>query len=188
MTAFEVDLFDEYKGVDAICRDMYAGQEGVKQYLADMERQAPRGAASVPSWKRDYQQLRRVKSLRNQIAHQSAATDCDEEDVAWLQAFRARLLQGQDPLALLRKSRMEQNAPRQASTAQKSPLSGIPLPQDGSAWQKTERPLPGRQSPPTQNRSPLSREGGALPGKVAAVLFGLLVVALFLFFYWNMVG
>lgn len=51
--------------------------------------------------------LKRVRRLRNQIAHDSSATDCDEEDAEWLEEFHGRLLAQEDPLALLEKAKQE---------------------------------------------------------------------------------
>lgn len=101
MIGTEVKLFDEYKRVDNICRDMFSSQSGVSQYITEMERNSFRGRYMVSSWDRDYRRLKRIRWLRNQIAHESSATDCNEEDVTWLEEFHHRLLECQDPLALL---------------------------------------------------------------------------------------
>lgn len=107
MLAIETRLFEEYKQVDNICRDMYSSQNGVKQYIEDMKQNSFQGRSVVPSWDKDYHMLNHVKSLRNKIAHESCATECNEEDVAWIEDFHRRLLEQQDPLALIRKAERE---------------------------------------------------------------------------------
>lgn len=109
MLETEDTLFSEYKRVDNICRDMFLSQSGISQYIAEMEKDSFHGYSMVPYWDRDYRKLKRVRWLRNQIAHESFATDCNEEDVAWLEEFHSRLLEQQDPLALLRKAKRERS-------------------------------------------------------------------------------
>lgn len=103
MLGIEEMLFDEYKRVDNICRDMFLSQSGISQYIIEMEQNSFYGNSRVPLWDRDYRRLKHVRWLRNQIAHESFATDCSKEDVAWLEEFHNRLLKQQDPLALLSK-------------------------------------------------------------------------------------
>lgn len=103
MLEIEERLFDEYKMVDNICRDIFQNQIGVKQYIDEMMN-APRGKNIITSWDDDYRKLNRMKSLRNKIAHESAVTDCNEDDITWLKEFHNRLLKQQDPLALLFKA------------------------------------------------------------------------------------
>ena len=101
MLGTEERLFDNYKRVDNICRDMFSSQRGISQYITEMEQNSFWGRSTVPSWDEDYHRLKRIRWLRNQIAHESSATDCNEEDVSWLEEFHHRLLKCQDPLALL---------------------------------------------------------------------------------------
>lgn len=104
MLEIEERLFDEYKIVDKICRDIFQSQSGVNQYIAEMDNNFSHGISAVPSWKDDYYRLKHIRWLRNQIAHESSVTDCNEDDAAWLETFHHRLLERQDPLALLKKS------------------------------------------------------------------------------------
>lgn len=99
------ELFDEFKRVDGICRDMFSSQRGVSEYIEQMERDFAYGRQRIPSWERDYRSLKRVRWLRNQIAHEMTVTDCAVDDVEYLQDFHDRLLCQQDPLAVLRRTR-----------------------------------------------------------------------------------
>lgn len=109
MLKTEERLFDEYKMVDNICRDMFSSQSGVSQYITEMEQRSFYGCSVVASWNDDYRWLKRVRWLRNKIAHDSSATDCTDKDAAWLENFHSRLLNGQDPLALLKKSEQKRS-------------------------------------------------------------------------------
>jgi len=105
MQRLDRELFDEFKRVDGICRDMFSSQRGVSEYIEQMERDFAYGQRRVPSWERDYRSLKRVRWLRNQIAHETTVTDCSADDVAYLQDFHDRLLLQQDTLAALRRTR-----------------------------------------------------------------------------------
>lgn len=105
MQRLDRELFDEFKRVDGICRDMFSSQRGVSEYIEQMECDFAYGRQWIPSWERDYRSLKRVRWLRNQIAHTMTATDCAVDDVEYLQNFHDRLLCQQDPLAVLRRTR-----------------------------------------------------------------------------------
>lgn len=105
MLALDEELFEEYKRVDGICRDMFASQRGVSEYIEQMERDFVDGQQRIPSWEQDYRALKRVRWLRNQIAHEMTATDCTSNDVAYIRDFHDRLLHQEDPLAVLRRLR-----------------------------------------------------------------------------------
>lgn len=105
MQRLDQELFGEFKRVDGICRDMFSSQRGVSEYIEQMERDFAYGRQRIPSWERDYRSLKRVRWLRNQIAHEITATDCTVDDVEYLQDFHDRLLCQQDPLAVLRRTR-----------------------------------------------------------------------------------
>lgn len=108
MLAIEERLFEEYKQVDKFCRDMFLTQSGVTQYITEMERIASYGRSVIPSWNDDYYTLKRVRWLRNKMAHESGVTECTELDAAWLENFHRRLLSRQDPLTLLSNANREQ--------------------------------------------------------------------------------
>ena len=109
MLAIEERLFDEYKKVDKFCRDMFSSQSGVTQYITEMEQKASYGRSVVQSWNDDYYTLKRVRWLRNKMAHESGVTECTELDAAWLENFHRRLLAQQDPLALLSNANRERS-------------------------------------------------------------------------------
>lgn len=117
MLAIEERLFDEYKRVDYICRDIFSSQSGINQYITEMDQKSSYERSLVSSWDKDYRMLKHVRWLRSQIAHEPSVTDCNEEDVAWLENFHRRLLEQQDPLALIRKAERERSnySPRRES-------------------------------------------------------------------------
>ncbi|MDE6764583.1 MAG: hypothetical protein K2J73_13025 [Oscillospiraceae bacterium] len=133
MLAIEERLFDEYKRVDKLCREIFSSQSGVTQYITKMEERASYGRSVIPSWNDDYYTLKRVRWLRNKIAHESGATECNENDAAWLEDFHRRLLERQDSLALLREvDRRRSSFPHQHKNIPK--LSAMECDKDNAAW------------------------------------------------------
>lgn len=121
MLEIEVQLLDEYKAVDNICRAIFSSQKGVSQYIEEMEKGYSYGRSLIMSWDNDYYRLKHIRWLRNKIAHESSATDCNNEDIAWLEEFHRRLLTRQDPLALLFAAmRMQSNYPPRREVVQKT--------------------------------------------------------------------
>ena len=162
-------LFSEYKRVDNICNDMFSGRGGISQYIAEMEKVPSYSHSIVPSWDTDYRSLKHIRWLRNQIAHSSTATDCNENDVEWLEDFHNRLLERQDPLALLeKKERSRQSLPPQRETRQKPDLEPY------ADWS-----LP---SPSREKGDFSSNNAAIIRVLISAVLLGLAFAAGFLFF------
>ncbi len=106
------EFFEKFKRLDRLCRDIYGSTPdnklGVTLYLEDMEQNSYQGALKVTNWTSDYTHLKRVRNLRNEIAHSDEPLDydlCTEEDIDFVESFRERILNQTDPLALLRKQR-----------------------------------------------------------------------------------
>lgn len=117
MLELDRELFDEFKRVDAICRDMFSCQHGVSEYISQMEGVSVYKRCRAPSWEQDYRALKRTRWLRNQIAHELTAADCTIADVEYLRDFHDRLLRQQDPLAVLRKVEQEERRSLHQRTA-----------------------------------------------------------------------
>lgn len=68
MKELNTDFYDEYKRLDKFCRDMFSGQDGA-EYIKQMENNALY-RYYVPTWDEDLRQLKRMRHLRNQLAHE----------------------------------------------------------------------------------------------------------------------
>lgn len=100
MTEVEKNFFDDYKQLDAVCRDMFSCQNGIGEYIVQMEQNSFM-QHRVPLWNEDYRKLKRWRWLRNQIAHTTSSTECGQEDIEQLRSFHNRILNRQDSLAVL---------------------------------------------------------------------------------------
>lgn len=97
-------LFAAFKRLDALCGQIY-GKNGVTQYIHDMENAGFRARYLVDSWNHDLDMLKRVRHIRNLLAHEPYLPDTwqsTERDVLWIEEFHQRILDRTDPLARLR--------------------------------------------------------------------------------------
>lgn len=102
MTQLDNEFFEEYKHLERLCSDMYSCQDGIRQYLEDMECRFSAGEKVVPNWMRDYRKLRGLRKRRNNLAHNvSEYQVCTERDIEDVKDFTDRILRRQDPLAML---------------------------------------------------------------------------------------
>ena len=105
------EFLEEYKRLDALCKDCLRSSEGVSEYIRQMEDTYNTGARYVYTWESDYKQLKHVRWVRNQLAHTVGAFDsgiCTREDLDWVICFHNRIIQQKDPFSVLRAAKEEQ--------------------------------------------------------------------------------
>ena len=103
MRDFNLDFLDLYKNVDSFLKDAYSSNNGVTNYIQEMERQFEDGNKYVQNWRIDYDRLKHMRWLRNQFAHELSfdAEILEQEDYDWLDSFYKKLFSATDPIALL---------------------------------------------------------------------------------------
>lgn len=106
MRDLNIDFMDLYKSVDRFIRDAYRSEEGVSEYIRQMEQNAFKGARYVATWKTDYDMLKHLRWIRNQLSHEVGYDEdiCEESDYDWLDAFSSKLYSSNDPIALMNKA------------------------------------------------------------------------------------
>ena len=107
MDAIQIELLEEFKYVDAICRDMLSAEKGVSTYIEQMDATPMAVRCRIAAWDDDYRQLKHIRWLRNQIAHSTEYVECTQVDLNWLKAFHNRLLTWQDPLSYAERNMRE---------------------------------------------------------------------------------
>jgi len=102
-----VEFQEKYKQLDAICKDMFSSRDGVTQYIYEMEKTDWQYRRFVLDWDDTYKQLKHMRCLRNQLAHETGTFDsdlCTEYDIEWLTDFYNSILHTTDPLAMVGKA------------------------------------------------------------------------------------
>ena len=107
MQNYNSEFFDEFKRLDKLCRELYGktsdNKLGVTLYLEDMDSKSRRGASGVDGWMGDYNRLKHLRGVRNELAHSPDTFSrqmCDCEDVEFIRSFYSRILNGTDPLSV----------------------------------------------------------------------------------------
>ena len=164
MQSADNEFFEEYKRLDKLCSEMYSCQNGVSEYIAQMESKSYQGQYRISSWDSDYKMLKHVRWIRNQIAHDSGTYQISEQgDLIFVRDFYNRIFSGRDSLTLLRKA-IDAEAERR-SQQKKQQTNHVPTPT-----------IPHAYTPPKN-----SNHGwiGALIG------IGVLALILVLFFFYH---
>ena len=102
---------EEYKRLDALCKDIFSSKEGISEYIREMESVPWNERRFISSWETDYKQLKHMRWVRNQLAHEVGTLNaelCNEEDICWLTDFYRQIINLCDPLATLSKFKNEQ--------------------------------------------------------------------------------
>lgn len=108
MNEVEIELLEEYKHLEKLLSDVFKVQHGVSEYIERLENNKNLGSRVVSSWMDDYYNLKHVRYIRNRITHDSETSECEENDIYFVQDFYERFMNQEDPLALLRKYKRKQ--------------------------------------------------------------------------------
>lgn len=122
MQTRDMTFFEEFKRLENILNDLFSCKSGVTEYLNRMEQAAARGRSAVPGWDADYRQLKRLRWLRNRIAHDANVNGlCSPSELTQLRQFHKRVISRDDPLAMLNKAASSKSAAKgkKSSTPEK---------------------------------------------------------------------
>ena len=111
MLTLNLEFQEEYKRLDRLCKDYLSSAEGVSEYIRQMESTPPYNRRYVFTWEDDYKQLKHVRWVRNQLAHEvgTLSSDiCTEDDLDWVQSFNNRIMNGNDPFTIMRKAKIKE--------------------------------------------------------------------------------
>jgi hypothetical protein len=115
-------FINSYKQLEKLCNEIYGDNHGISSYIDDMSKLSS-ASRYVSSWNDDLKQLKHYRWVRNQIVHNPNCTEenmCECGDSLWLDNFHSRIMSGNDPLALYRKSLKSQltHKPNQTKSAE----------------------------------------------------------------------
>lgn len=111
MLTLNLEFQEEYKRLDRLCKDYLSSAEGVSEYIRQMDSTPPCNRRYVLSWEDDYKQLKHIRWVRNQLAHEVGTLNsdiCAKDDLDWVQSFYNRIMNGSDPFTIMRKAKIEE--------------------------------------------------------------------------------
>ena len=138
MDAIQIELLEEYKYVDKICRDMLGVEKGVTAYIEQLDETPMIVRYWIAEWNDEYRQLKHIRQLRNQIAHSTESVECTQSDLDWLKGLHNRLLTQQDLLAKAHRVIKESQIQRQQQLA-KTVTAAAPKP-DANVYRSPKGP------------------------------------------------
>lgn len=107
MNPTDNEFFEAYKHLDKLCGEIFDCRNGISEYIAQMEKSS-QGYRLVSNWDSDYKNLKHIRWVRNQIAHESSYyAISDREDIEFAELFYTRIMKQDDPFSRLRKSEQE---------------------------------------------------------------------------------
>lgn len=102
---------EEYKRLDALCKDMFLSREGVSEYIRQMESVPYAERRYYADWENDYKTLKRLRWIRNRLAHEVGTLEgdfCTQEEIESIRDFHRRILNVCDPLSVVRERKREE--------------------------------------------------------------------------------
>ena len=164
-------FFEEYKRLDKLCCDMYQCSNGVTQYIEDMNTTP---FCTVSNWKDDLEQLKRLRHIRNDLAHTQGAFSenlCSQQDIDWIHDFYNRSMQQTDPLAM----RHRLSSPQKSVSAKLKPNAPVSPTLKPPMFSSQPHSYPS----PTPSSAPPSGKNG--DWSVFAVVITLLIIFILIF-------
>lgn len=133
-------FFEKFKDLEKVCNEIYGKNGGVTEYISEMERTSPYDSERIPGWSADLKELKRVRHIRNNMAHKGSfdSADCTEDDVEFLKSFRDRIFKAKDPLALKRKLKKPNTAAKKPTMSKQGKTSGSNRPSAGHKEYETK--------------------------------------------------
>ena len=137
-----VEFPEEYKRLDRLCKDYLRSKEGVSEYIRQMESTSWHERGYVYTWEEDYKQLKHIRWVRNQLAHEVGTLNsdiCSEEDLTYVKSFYSRIIGGNDPFTLIRKAKEKQKnrTNQKVHTREQTPAQASePIQRKISLWEK----------------------------------------------------
>ena len=115
MYNINIAFLEEYKKLDALCKDMFGGMDGISEYIRQIEALPESEKMLCRDTKAVYDRLKNLRWIRNCLAHEIGTWDeeiCTEADIEWLKNFYDRILAINDPLAFICKVKRARESDR----------------------------------------------------------------------------
>ncbi len=98
-----LEFQEAYKRLDKLCKDCFQSNDGVSEYIRQMEYVMKAGEANIPNWVKYYKMLKHVRHVRNRLSHDvgTLTSDvCTENDYKLVLYFYDEMMKMRDPLTV----------------------------------------------------------------------------------------
>ncbi len=98
-----LEFLEAYKSLDELCKQILSSNQGVSEYISEMSNES-QGYIKIAGWKKDLNDLKRVRWIRNTLVHEPNSFQDDLisiDDIEWVKDFRSRIMESTDPFSLL---------------------------------------------------------------------------------------
>ncbi len=116
-------LLVEYFGdLEQVCNRIYNDTHGVTAYINEMRDLETQGAQSIKGWPEALKRLKEIRHKRNKLSHGEVSFReewAEKEDIEFLIAFRKKVLNQTDPIALYYKRRKTKSKPTRTKKSKK---------------------------------------------------------------------
>ena len=182
MRDLNIDFMDLYKRVDRFIKEAYSSSEGVSEYIRLMEADFIKGSSKIQGWKRDYDNLKHIRWIRNQLAHEVSYDSeiCSVNEYEWLEEFYERLLSTEDPLAALK--RTEKKAASERVGKRQSDYSFYQTPRDADINKYSYKMSKKVHTPPRRSRS--NKHDGCLIASLIITIIIIIIIAILISVPW----
>lgn len=107
-TQTNITFLEHYKKLDNLLKDYFSSNDGVTEYINQMEFVPFADRKYVSTWDYDYQSLKRARRIRNQLTHDVGTMNLDIsslDDLNFVDSFYNRIMTYSDPFTLIRKGK-----------------------------------------------------------------------------------
>lgn len=108
MANINQQFLEEYKYLDKLCKEVFDSDKGVTSYIDYMRATPYENRQKILGWDNDLKRLVSLRHARNKLAHEVGTLDTalvTREDVDWIEEFYERIMNSDDPISKLTRTR-----------------------------------------------------------------------------------
>lgn len=104
MSNLNHEFLEAYKDADNICKQIYASDKGITNYIDAMQAIPSYESVKISDWSAVLSRLKNLRHIRNKLSHEVGTLDmemCTQADINWIRSFKLKIINQDDPLAVL---------------------------------------------------------------------------------------
>lgn len=112
MSNLNHEFLEAYKDADNICKQIYASDKGITNYIDAMTAIPSYESVKISDWSAVLSRLKNLRHIRNKLSHEVGTLDmemCTQADINWIRSFKLKIINQDDPLASLERLNKKTN-------------------------------------------------------------------------------